>query len=75
MMPSYLDPISIENFPDVDKVCIECDNDDVWIYGCSAYWSVAKQEWAVLGVYNPGQPDRVWCVKCEKETWTKDKEV
>jgi len=81
-MTSYLDPISIEDVPIIDKVCKECGGSDVYLQECRALWSVRRQEWVVRvehrirqQISNEEVSDKVWCVTCEKETWTKDKEV
>ena len=71
-MSSYLDPISIEDVPIVEKVCKECGESDVEIHGCSSHWSVARQEWVVIGIHNPGHSERVWCATCDDYSWTTD---
>ena len=81
-MSSYLDPISIEDVPIVDKVCAECGSDKVWLAGCIAFWSITKQEWVLQ---EPPDTDKelhfswegvmVWCGKCDMKTTTKNEEV
>tara|TARA_R110002020_G_scaffold195_7_gene931 strand:+ start:714 stop:956 length:243 start_codon:yes stop_codon:yes gene_type:complete len=80
-MPSYLDPISIDNVPRIDKVCKTCGNDDVYIVGVALWWSKTSQRWVYPADYEDLHPEysdeeaMQFCDSCGTTTTIIDKEV
>jgi Zn finger protein HypA/HybF involved in hydrogenase expression len=71
MMPSYLDPISMENVPRIEKVCKRCGEESIFIPDLIAYWSVQEQQWKIgadVDTMIEREEAEIWCHKCGERT-------
>ena len=70
-MSSYLDPISIEDVPRIEKVCKECGEESIFIPDLIAYWSVHEQQWKIgadVDELIAREEAEIWCSKCRERT-------
>jgi hypothetical protein len=70
-MTSYLDPISLEDVPIIEKVCKECGEESIFIDRLLAYWSVEEQQWklgADVDELIARKEAEIWCSNCTEET-------
>ena len=70
-MTSYLDPISIEDVPIIEKVCKECGEEAIFVPDMHAFWSVQEQQWILdvdVDELIAKEEAEIWCGNCMSET-------